>query len=703
MVYLKKCLQGVNLKKTDFIKVLLFILIGTSAILLYFKSPVFIEKIALAISDSKFVMRKVLGMSKSANRNIVIVEVGEKSINKLGRWPWNRKTIGNLVSKLNQGSIVALDIVFSEKSTPEADKYLAEKISENGNVIGGFFFRSEATEKIDNYIINYLYDQAIFRIKMLSESTNVKQFPYVEANIPQITDALMANAFFTIEPDSDGLYRKYPLAYLYKGMLIPSIASQTLRYHLNRDISVTIDKKGLKDFNIGKINIKNSNKILLNYYDNATFISAYDVIAGHVDESFFNNKIVLVGVTETGIYDLRPTPVDPVTPGVLLHLTAINNLMENEYLRDNYQANIIMIISSLLIILLFSFLRKIHIRIIVYIIVVLAFYALSNYLFINNNIWLRDFYYLMPAAVLAFILEMFAFFIVNKKSMEMKKAFSTYVSPEIVDIMMHDPEKLSLGGEDREVTVMFTDIRGFTTISENLTSEKVVSILNRLNSPLTESIIRHKGLLDKYIGDAIMAVFNAPVDIENHADLACETALEMRDILEETNEGFRKDDLPPIDIGIGLNTGIATVGNIGSSLRFDYTAIGDSVNLASRLEGLNKIYKTHIILSSFTKDNLKKIFLLRRLDKVTVKGKKEPVEIFELLKNTDKNRKIAEKFNEAMTDYFQENFNAARELFQFLQEKYSDKTSEVYAERCLSLIKNGVPANWDGTYTVKIK
>jgi len=691
------------LKKNSLLKILLFIVTAITAVSLYFHPPKFIEKTALTTSDSKFGLRDMLGISKTASEDIVIVKVGEKSINKLGRWPWNRKVIGDLIAKLEESSIVALDIVFSEKSTPEADKYLAENIAENGNVIGGFFFRSQASEKTDDYIINYLYDQAIFRINMLSETTDIKQFQYAEANIPTITKALLANAFFTIEPDADGLYRKYPLAYLYRGMLIPSIASQTLRYHMNKDINVTVGKNGLKSFSLGEIKIKNSNKILLNYYDNATFISAFDVIAGNVKKSFFSGKTVLVGVTETGIYDLRPTPVDPVTPGVLLHLTAINNLMKNEYLRNSWKSDTIIILSALFTVLLFSFFKKIHTRIIAYLLGISAFFVLSNYLFINNNLWISDFYYLIPAAFLAVALELIAFFIVSRRSMEMKKAFSTYVSPEIVNIMMQEPEKLSLGGENREVTVMFTDIRGFTTISENLTSDQVVSILNRLNSPLTECIINHKGLLDKYIGDAIMAVFNAPVNIENHADLACEAALEMLDILEKINTEFARDGLPQVDIGIGLNTGTATVGNIGSSLRFDYTAIGDTVNLCSRLEGLNKIYKTRIILSKSTKIKLKKDFLLRALDRVKVKGKKEPVGIYELMQDTDRNRTIAKRFNEAIGHYFSRKFTAAEEIFHALFKEYDDKPSELYTQRCSALIREGIPENWNGTFTAETK
>jgi len=691
------------LKKITLLKLLIFIPILIFSLLLIYKSPAPIKKTALSIADTKYEIRNKLGLSPSANDNIVIVEVDEKSVNNLGRWPWDRNIIGDLIEKLSASSVVALDIVFSEKSQKQKDRYLAEKISQSGNVIGGFFFRSQSSEKTNNYIQDYLYDQAIFRITMESETTNIKQFPFAEPNIPVIAEALLANAFFTIEPDMDGLYRKYPLAYIFKGMLIPSLATQTLRYHLNKDIEVVLNENGIKSFALDNIHIKDNNYIRLNYYKDAVFISAYDVLSGKIPQDFFKDKITLVGITEIGIYDLRPTPIDSVTPGVLLHLTAINNLLNNEYLKDINKINIINILGILLLIFSVSFLRKIHIRVIGYLVIITSCYAISNMLFIKYHIWVEDFYYLFPALILSISLELLAFFIVDRKSLEMKRAFSTYVSPEIVNIMMQDPEKLSLGGEDREITIMFTDIRGFTTISEKLSSEKVVSILNRLNSPLTESIIKHKGLLDKYIGDAIMAIFNAPVDIDDHADLACEAALEMLEILEQTNIAFEHDNLPKIDIGIGLNTGIATVGNIGSSLRFDYTAIGDSVNLASRLEGLNKLYKTHIIISEFTAAKLTRRFVLKKLDRVRVKGKEKPVEIYELMKTTKENTDIAKHFNKALKLYFNADFQAASKEFRLIFENYKDNTANLYIERCKTMLAQGVDKNWDGVFTAKTK
>lgn len=691
------------MKKIKLLKLLIFIVILILSLLIIRYSSTPLKKTALSIADIKYEIREKLGLSPSADDNIVIVEIDEKSVNHLGRWPWDRNIIGDLIEKLSPSSIIALDIVFSEKSSEEKDRYLAKKISQSGNVIGGFFFRSQSTEKTKDYILDYLYDQAIFRITMESETTNIKEFPFAEPNIPTITDALLANAFFTIEPDPDGLYRKYPLAYIFKGMLIPSLATQTLRYHLNKDIEVVLNESGIKSFTLNGIDIKNHNYIRLNYYKDANFISAYDVLSGKIPPEFFKNKITLVGVTEIGIYDLRPTPINSVTPGVLLHLTAINNLVNNEYLKDIAIVDIVIIIGILATVFLGSFLRKIYIRVILYISIIFLFYTISNIIFIKFHIWINDFYYLFPAVILSISLELLAFFIVDRKSLEMKKAFSTYVSPEIVNIMMQDPEKLSLGGEEREITIMFTDIRGFTTISEQLSSKKVVSILNRLNSPLTECIIEHKGLLDKYIGDAIMAIFNAPVDIDNHADLACEAALEMMEILEKTNASFENDNLPKVDIGIGLNTGIATVGNIGSSLRFDYTAIGDSVNLASRLESLNKLYKTHIIISEFTAVKLTKPFILKKLDRVRVKGKKKPVEIYELLKPTKENADIAEHFNKAIMHYFNADFQAALEEFKLIHNIYKDNTAKLYIERCEAMLNQPVEKNWDGVFTAQTK
>lgn len=662
----------------------------------------FLKQIELSFNDNKFRIRKMLGIHKKIDDNILIVAVDEKSVNKIGRWPWDRKIIGDLFRKLSGASVVSLDIVFSEYSNHESDEYLAESISENGNVIGGFFFRGEATEKTDEKHLDAVSDSALLRFKMLDNHTSIHEFPYVELNIPEITESLMASAFFTIEPDLDGIYRNYPFFYIHKGLIFPSMGLQTLRFYKNKDTDVTFDKNGVKNLSLDKFSIKNSNSLRLNYYDEVSYISAYDVIFGDVT-SKIKNKIVFVGITETGIFDLRPTPMDPVTPGVSLHATFVSNILKNDFITRNDNYDMTFLVLAAIVIFMLGFIKRIYYRAVNYILLIVLVYSASIFLFTEKNIWINDFSSMFMILSLVLSLELLSFITVDIKAIGIKKAFSSYVSPEVVEIMTQSPEKLKLGGESREISVIFTDIRGFTTLSENLDSEKVVYILNRLNTPLTHTILEHKGLLDKYIGDAIMAIFNAPVNIENHPDMACKSALKMLDIIKDVNIQFKTENLPEVAIGVGINTGTATVGNIGSDVRFDYTAIGDTVNLASRLEGLNKVYKTGAIVSEFTVDKLKENYCLRLLDKVVVKGKDKPVKIYELLKPEQRNFELSKAFHSSIKKYFDKDFKNAKTEFETVHAKFDDKTSKIFIQRCEYFISNPPPDGWDGSYVAETK
>jgi adenylate cyclase len=668
-----------------------------------YKVPL-IEKISNTINDSKFKIRSSLNIKHLPNKSVVILDVDEESINKLGRWPWDRKKIASLIGKLDKASVVGLDIVFSEPSDNENDKVLSDTIAKNGNVILGFFFRDNATEDIDENMFEKLSEFAIFRVKMESKTTNIREFRFIEANIPSITEAGQASAFFSIEPDIDGLYRNYPLGYIYKGTLFPSMGFQLLRFYLNKDIEVLLDEKGFKKFNLGNISINNRNYVRLNYYDNVEYVPAHKVISGEISPEYFKDKIVIIGITEVGVFDLRPTPIDPVTPGVSLHYTLVSNILNNDYLTDKPNIDLALIILLPIIVFGISFIRKIYIRIMLYLGLIITDIMFVNALFILNKIWLNESYHIFAIILTAATMEIILFFLTDQKSLMIKKAFATYVSPEVVEIMLKDPDRLQLGGENREITVIFTDIRGFTTISEKLRSEQVVYILNQLNSPLTRIIIENGGMLDKYIGDAIMAIFNAPVDIDNHPDRACRSALMMYKKVEELSKKFQIEGLPPVKIGIGINTGEATVGNIGSDIRFDYTAIGDTVNLASRLEGLNKYYKTHIIVSETTKEKTTENFLFRPIDKVVVKGKTEPIVIYELMEDTKENRTLVKLFEVAYNIYLKGDFVAAKIKFFEIFSEFSDGLSEVYFKRCEELERSGIDlSSWNGVYIAKDK
>ncbi|MGE4266262.1 MAG: CHASE2 domain-containing protein [Deferribacterales bacterium] len=694
MPFLKKLLKNYRL-----IILILFILIGCTGV---YHKPVFIEKFSLGIEDLKFAVRSGLGMAPKPDKRLVIVTVDEPSVNILGRWVWPRDVIAKMFSNLSQASIVGLDIVFSEHSDEKSDEALADSIANSGNVILGFFFRGEATEETTEQAIDYLENCAYLNYDVQGKSVGIKEFPYAEVNIPIVAESGLTCASFSTEPDVDGLYRNYPLAYIHKGYIFPPLAVQMMRYGLNKDADLVLNEKGVKSFKIDKVNIKDDSYFRLNYYDDVQYVSAYKVINGEVPPSFFKDKMVIVGVTEVGIYDMRPTPTDAVTPGVSLHYVALSNLLNNEFLNTSHVYDYSSVVVLMLVIFMISYLRKQHYRIMLYIGSFAATLAASYAMFIFGNHWQHEFYTMAPSALMIMTLESFAFFTVERKAKEVKKAFASYVSPELVEEIQKNPDKLKLGGEERFITIMFSDIRGFTTLSEKLTASELTSMLNKIHDPMTKVVLRNKGMLDKYIGDAMMALFNTPLDLPDHADMAVKTALELIRTLHEINGRFTETGLPNIDVGVGVNSGPAVCGNMGSTVRFEYTAIGDSVNLASRLEGLCKAYKTRIVVSEYTLAHCKQQYLSRKLDKVRVKGKKEPVEIYEVMENTPENIELAEKFHQGLDMYFARNFEGALAVFTEL-ETAGDPTSSVFTERCREYIEDAPSAEWDGTYTMKTK
>ena len=683
-------------------RLIAFLLISVIAVAGYYYQPSAIQKFSLGLEDLKFTARSALGMSPKPNDNIVIIEVDEPSVNVIGRWPWNRDVMATLFGNLSEASVVGLDIVFSETSDEDKDQHLADTMYDNGNVILGYFFRDVATEETTDKDIDSLQDCAYMNFTIMDNTVGIKEFPYAEVNIPLIAESGLTCAYFSTEPDTDGLYRRYPLAYIHKGYILPPLAVQMMRYYLNKEIDLKLDKHGVNSFEIGDLSIKNRSYVRLNYYDDVKYISAHDVIDGTVPPSFFKDKMVIVGVTEVGVYDMRPTPVNPVTPGVSLHYVALSNLLQNELLKTSEAADYLSIFFTLFLVVAISFIRKQHHRIILYTVVLAASGSFSYCMFIFGNYWQHEFFTIMPSVIFIASLETFAFFTVERKAKEVKKAFSSYVSPALVDEIQKNPDKLKLGGEERCISIMFSDIRGFTSLSESLTAPELVAMLNKIHGPMTNVVLNNKGMLDKYIGDAMMVLYNTPLDLEDHADMAVLSALQLIRTLHEINERFTEAGLPNVDVGVGVNSGFAVCGNMGSQVRFEYTAIGDSVNLASRLEGLCKAYKVRIVISEYTKDMCKMHFLIRKLDNVKVKGKNKPVAIFEVMEDTPELKELKESFEKALDMYFNREFAEALPLFIKLAEE-GDATSEVFVERCEHYKEEPPEEPWDGSFTMKSK
>lgn len=720
----QKIITNIFVPKYD--KAWCFSLATLFAFYVYLFQPIFVQKILIDVEDIKFSVRESIKPTPK-NDKVVVVAIDEPSINKLGRWPWDRTVFARLLDKMHQASVIGLDVVFSEPTNSESDNALATVIEENENVITGYFLRDQASQETTDEVWNKLDECAYHSFEGVLDDLRVDDWPYVEVNIPEISDAALSCGFFSTKPDPDGVFRHYPLAYLHKGLLLSPLAVQIMQYHYNQLAQITFGDKeySFKDFSFKNLNkslqqkrniaqfklqdivIENANHMRLNFFDekNINEVSAYDVYSGKVDPGFFEDKIVLIGATEVGIYDLRPTPLNQVAPGVYQHYTAVVNMLTNTFIRTSSLTDVIMIVIILVVVFIATFMNNFHFRLGIYMSLAIVAFIISYIVFIGFNTWLHEAYVLFALILTSMLYESVAFMRTEHSAKHVKKAFSSYVSKELVNELIQDPDKLKLGGDEKEITTLFTDVRNFTSISERLTPTRLVSLLNRIFDPFTKVVLDNRGMLDKYIGDAMMVLFNAPLDVDHHADRACLSALQMLDEQKRIQAELRTQDLPEIAIGIGINTGVAIVGNMGSEVRFGYTAIGDSVNLASRLEGLTKEYGINIIISEATKQQLSTDLnvLVRKLDKITVKGKDEPVIIYELLHKTPEQQHIVAAFEEALQDYFSADFKVAHDKFQSIYEHYADMPAKVFLRRCAHYMGNPPDSGWDGIHRMTTK
>jgi len=695
-------------------KRLVFVLFGIiaamAAFLLYKQSPASVQQLDLRIKDSRFRIRGPVKPDKT----VVIVAIDHKSIKEIGRWPWSREVTGRLIENLSLyygTKVTALDIVFSESQNPTADRALAISVKKSGNVVMGYFFREEQGVLLPE-AVSQLENAKVKLIKVEEGVQNIPLLEYANAdlNIPQIGDGALDFGFFNARPDSDGLYRSSILLLLFNGDIYPSLSMKALQHYWGSETMLDVRLWGIDGVQIGESRIpaRENGTMALNYYGPAgTFstVSAVDVIKKRLPREAIKGKIAFVGATEIGIYDLRPTPFDATQPGIEIHATVAANALEKRFLKyDGVTQEMeiaCIILFPLLLGILLAFAPGTFAGLGIMGAVTIVFAVFNYQMFASAFRDMTVIYPLLGIGITYLGSEAWRNLVVERKGRHLKKAFSSYVSPDLVKQIEKDPDKLILGGEQRELSILFSDIRGFTTVSESLTPPELVKLLNEYLSPMTRIVLEEKGTLDKFIGDAVMAIFNAPLDVTDHADRACTAAVRMMERLAELNRDFQARGMNTIDIGIGINTGPAVVGNMGADIRFDYTAIGDSVNLASRLEGLNKYYGSHILVSEDCRSKVTDSrFIFREVDRVRVKGKHLPVVMYELMIT---NTEMLPQFEEALTMYRNRQFEAARTAFDSLAAAYQDGPSRLYSERCTEYIANPPEADWDGTYTAKSK
>lgn len=425
---------------------------------------------------------------------------------------------------------------------------------------------------------------------------------------------------------------------------------------------------------------------------------------------FLKDKIFIVGATATGIYDLRVTPFEENFPGAETHLNVIDNLLQKNFFRPLADEPIYMPLLLLSLGVLLSLLLS-HLGALWGLIVtgstLLSLVLIDKYYLFSHGVVSTIVWPLLLIAVLYVALTFYRYLTEERGKKELRQTFQKYVSPAIVEEVLAHPDNIQLGGKKVRLTVMFSDVRGFTTISEKLDPRALSDLLNSYLTPMTEIVFKNRGTLDKYMGDAIMAFFGAPVQYNDHAKWACRCALQSLDKLKELQKEYAAKGLPSIDIGIGLNTGDVSVGNMGSQTVRSYTVMGDAVNLGSRLEGINKEYGTRVIISEFTYEEVKDSFICREVDWVRVKGKALPVAIYELISEETVPEHLAQMlrhFTEGFSHYQAKAFQPALESFaKCLDLVPDDEPSKLYIERCEEFLQSPPPEDWDGVFVMKTK
>ncbi len=614
------------------------------------------------------------------------------------------------------------------------DQKFADALGRYQNAILGYFLlfrpediQSENKQRVDEFV-NFLSFQAYPQVihpeygkKFNCEGCVARG---VEPNLPKLAENAKNFGFFNVVSDSDGVVRREPLVVRFQDSYYPSLDVATVLAYNNQpldQVAVFFNVNGLERIDLGPVKVPTDpdGYVQIDFHgppNTYPWYSMADVVMGKLPkgeklETAFRDRIVLIGPTATGIGDNRPTPFETANfPGVEVHANCIDNLLTGQFIHRGLRENLIdigfILLFSLAVGVLLSVVPAARATAVIFILLGLFLY-LTYYLFAVHRIWIAAF---LPTATLAVNylgIVSYRFFFEEREKKKVRNAFGQYLAPGVVNQLLKEPELLRLGGEEKVLTAMFTDIRGFTAISEGLSPSELVELLNEYLSEMSEIVIKNWGTLDKYIGDAIMAFWGAPYPQADHAERACRAALEMLATLKRLQERWQAQGRSQINIGIGINTGPMVVGNMGSNVRFNFTIMGDNVNLASRLEGINKKFGTRLIISESTYQAVGNVLVVRELDLIRVQGKMKPVRIYELLgleKDRVKFRDLVDRFHEGLENYRSGRWDLATETFDKLAQDYpDDKPSRVFLERCEQLMGRPPEGVWDGVFTMTEK
>jgi adenylate cyclase len=670
--------------------------------------------------------------------NLVVLEISDSSLTKVGRWPWSRAKHATIVNNLKAygAKVVMFDVLFSEPESKEADGALAKAISDfsadnQSSVFIGYGITPDPADALaipDSVQLSAISGRA--------NKERMRGSGFIDRNNFAAPDLQLFEAkygFINASPDLDGVYRHKQLINEVDQTFFPSLGfGGWIDFYSNKDRKVFVEPSPNGDDYLLKITDgTNENKIRLSPRGELKvrfFGGAKNFIRVPIEEvlldqnpasnenlkNTFQGKAVLIGSSAFGAHDLRHTPLDPLTPGMYVHANLFHAMDKNFFYKEedtNLLLSLALYLLGILIVLGLFWVKNPLVENLGTFSLAAIYFAVDYYYFSPQGFFLRLFFCFFG------ILGVHAWFtILNvfkdaKEKKKIRDTFTRYVAPEIVKEMLSNPDKLKVGGEKKEITMLFSDVRDFTTMSERLSPQELATLLNIYMGKMTDILFETGGTLDKYIGDALVGFWGAPLDLKDHAYHAVRGAKQMLDALPDINREFERRKFPKINVGIGLNTGDASVGNMGSDRIFQYTALGDNMNLASRLESLTKYYGVNLMISEFTLAKLgekAKEFKIRPLDLVQVKGKSKAVKIYEVLPNWNpwfKEDGLLAKYTEAYErKYLQKKFAEAVVIFEeILKSIPEDKCTLKLLEHAKEMLSNPPPADWDGVTIFQTK
>ena len=628
------------MKKSSIKKVGIYIalVVAIALSVLHVRHFRFFEVLEEKTLDLRFTMRGKVAPGPET----VIAVIDEKSINKLGRFPWPRSVWGRVVDRLTEegSKVIVFDVFFSERESVESDDLFQRAIMRSGRVILPVVFDfSETGYKESGFTgkkLDFMTPSAYSILKNADEPFLPLKAKMVLPTLLRFSAFAKALAHINMIPDMDGTIRWEVLAIQYQGDYYAPIGLQAARlYRGLKSEDLALDYRGSVQLGDTTIPVDGFGRMLINFRGpNNTFpmYSISDILDRTIRARAFRDKIVLIGATAQGIYDLRVTPFSTNMAGIEKHASVVDTILRGDFIYRT-EATVIPLI------LFFAGILGIYLPRLgakagagLFLALFVGYGWIVYYLFISKGIWF-NFVYPSSALVFGYTSQTaYRFFTEERRARDIRKMFSSYVSKRIVDELIRDPSKARLGGERKEITVLFSDIRGFTSFSEKHQPEEVVSMLNEYLGAMTDIVFKYDGTLDKFIGDAIMALWGAPIGQPDHAERAVRCALAMGEKLGELQKKWAAEGKPVLDTGIGINTGEMVVGNMGAEgKKMDYTVIGDHVNLGARVESLTRQYNNHIIITEFTYEKVKDIVEVNKLGSVTVKGKERPLVIYDLV------------------------------------------------------------------------